>query len=64
MNKPIYKVFITGYLKDKTVEVSCTCFSRNAVVNYIDSQLGSILPKNVEIDIQRIDPSEPCVTVQ
>lgn len=60
MKKPIYEVFITGYLKDKTVEVSCTCFSRNAVVNFIDQQLGMVLPKNVEIDIKRIDP---CATI-
>lgn len=63
-NKPNYEVSITGYLQNGTVNVTCTCFSRNAVVNFIDNQLGSKLPKKVEISINRVDPSETCATTQ
>lgn len=62
--KPTYEVQIMGFLPSGNVCVECMCFSRNAVVNYIDSQLGSILPSKVSITINRIDPSEPCVTIQ
>lgn len=62
--KPIYEVQITGYLPSGNVCVECMCFSRNSVVNFIDSQLGSALPQKVSIVINRYDPQEPCVTTQ
>lgn len=62
--KPIYDVTITGYLPSGNIAVNCMCFSRNSVVNFIDSQLGSSLPQKVSIVINRYDPQVPCATTQ